>query len=169
MHTAAPRYDLDRFGSFFRGSPRQADVMIVAGTVTNKMSTALRKCYDQMPEPKWVISMGRLATNYVTWKILFVCMIFHFKTYQWNRSFLELVLCTCSLVWLLLYCLVDGGALCSEGRVHARYWIVLVVGYSLLCKSQQYGRPYPVFPIVHTVLYQINRNRLLQSSAQISL
>ena len=55
MHTAASRYDLDRFGIFFRPSPRQSDVMIVAGTLTNKMAPALRKVYDQMPEPRWVI------------------------------------------------------------------------------------------------------------------
>ncbi len=53
------RYDLDRFGVVFRASPRQSDVMIVAGTLTNKMAPALRKVYDQMPEPRWVISMGR--------------------------------------------------------------------------------------------------------------
>lgn len=59
MHMAAPRYDMDRFGVVFRASPRQSDVMIVAGTLTNKMAPALRKVYDQMPEPRWVISMGR--------------------------------------------------------------------------------------------------------------
>ena len=48
-----------RFGVVFRASPRQSDVMIVAGTLTNKMAPALRKVYDQMPEPRWVISMGR--------------------------------------------------------------------------------------------------------------
>ncbi|KAG5897849.1 hypothetical protein JTB14_024883 [Gonioctena quinquepunctata] len=58
MHFAAPRYDMDRYGSVFRASPRQTDVIIVAGTLTNKMAVALRKIYDQMPEPKWVISMG---------------------------------------------------------------------------------------------------------------
>ena len=59
MQVGAARYDLDRFGVVFRASPRQADVMIVAGTLTNKMAPALRKVYDQMPEPRWVISMGR--------------------------------------------------------------------------------------------------------------
>ena len=59
MHVGAARYDLDRFGVVFRASPRQSDVMIVAGTLTNKMAPALRKVYDQMPEPRWVISMGR--------------------------------------------------------------------------------------------------------------
>lgn len=63
MHTAASRYDLDRFGMFFRPSPRQSDVMIVAGTLTNKMAPALRKVYDQMPDPKWVISMGSCANG----------------------------------------------------------------------------------------------------------
>jgi NADH dehydrogenase (ubiquinone) Fe-S protein 7 len=58
MHMAAARYDQDRLGIVFRASPRQSDVMIVAGTLTNKMAPALRKVYDQMPEPRWVISMG---------------------------------------------------------------------------------------------------------------
>src|SRR6188508_297507 len=58
MHAAGPRYDMDRFGVIFRASPRQSDVMIVAGTLTNKMAPALRKVYDQMPEPRYVISMG---------------------------------------------------------------------------------------------------------------
>jgi len=55
MHAGAARYDLDRFGVIFRGSPRQSDVMIVAGTLVNKMAPALRKVYDQMADPKWVI------------------------------------------------------------------------------------------------------------------
>jgi NADH-quinone oxidoreductase B subunit len=63
MHTAASRYDLDRFGVVFRPSPRQSDVMIVAGTLTNKMAPALRKVYDQMPDPRWVISMGSCANG----------------------------------------------------------------------------------------------------------
>jgi len=63
MHTAASRYDLDRFGLVFRASPRQSDVMIVAGTLTNKMAPALRKVYDQMAEPRYVISMGSCANG----------------------------------------------------------------------------------------------------------
>ena len=58
MQTSMPRYDLERFGAAPRASPRQSDVMIVAGTLTNKMAPALRKVYDQMPEPRYVISMG---------------------------------------------------------------------------------------------------------------
>ena len=63
MHKAASRYDQDRLGIVFRASPRQSDVMIVAGTLTNKMAPALRKVYDQMPEPRWVISMGSCANG----------------------------------------------------------------------------------------------------------
>ncbi|KAK9731995.1 NADH ubiquinone oxidoreductase, 20 Kd subunit [Popillia japonica] len=63
MQMSAPRYDFDRCSFLFRASPRQADVMIVAGTVTNKMATALRKSYDLMPEPRWVISMGSCANG----------------------------------------------------------------------------------------------------------
>lgn len=63
MHAGASRYDLDRFGILFRPSPRQSDVMIVAGTLVNKMAPALRKVYDQMPLPKWVISMGSCANK----------------------------------------------------------------------------------------------------------
>jgi NADH-quinone oxidoreductase subunit B len=63
IHAYMSRYDLDRFGVIPRPSPRQSDVMIVAGTLTNKMAPALRKVYDQMPEPRWVISMGSCANG----------------------------------------------------------------------------------------------------------
>ncbi|KAH0827611.1 hypothetical protein J3R83DRAFT_4336 [Lanmaoa asiatica] len=63
MHLAAARCDQDRLGVVFRASPRQSDIMIVAETLTNKMAPALRKVYDQMPEPRWVISMGSCANG----------------------------------------------------------------------------------------------------------
>ncbi len=63
MHAATPRYDMERFGVAPRGSPRQSDIMIVAGTLTNKMAPAMRKVYDQMPEPRYVISMGSCANG----------------------------------------------------------------------------------------------------------
>ena len=63
MEAASARFDLDRFGIVFRPSPRQSDVMIVAGTLCNKMAPALRKVYDQMSEPRWVISMGSCANG----------------------------------------------------------------------------------------------------------
>jgi NADH-quinone oxidoreductase subunit B len=64
MATASPRFDISRFGSeVMRFTPRQCDVMIVAGTVTYKMSKVVRKIYDQMPDPKWVISMGACASS----------------------------------------------------------------------------------------------------------
>jgi len=63
MQASMPRYDLERFGFAPRASPRQSDVMIVAGTLTNKMAPALRKVYDQMPEPRYVISMGSCANG----------------------------------------------------------------------------------------------------------
>ncbi len=63
MHASGPRFDFDRHGVFFRASPRQADVMIVAGTVNHKMADTVRRLYDQMPEPKWVVSMGACAST----------------------------------------------------------------------------------------------------------
>jgi NADH-quinone oxidoreductase subunit B len=62
MATAGPRYDLDRFGMIFRATPRQADVMIVAGWVSVKMAPFIKRLYDQMPEPKYVIAMGGCAS-----------------------------------------------------------------------------------------------------------
>src|SRR5881396_3782591 len=64
MAAGASRFDISRFGSeVMRFSPRQSDVMIVAGTVTYKMATAVRRIYEQMPEPKWVIAMGACAST----------------------------------------------------------------------------------------------------------
>jgi NADH-quinone oxidoreductase subunit B len=62
MAVNSSHYDADRMGVFYRGSPRQSDVMIVSGTVTKKMAPLLRRLYDQMAEPKWVIAMGSCAT-----------------------------------------------------------------------------------------------------------
>ena len=64
MPAVSSRYDMDRFGAgVFRGSPRQSDLMIVAGTVCRRMAPVIRKIYDQMPEPKYVIAMGSCATS----------------------------------------------------------------------------------------------------------
>jgi NADH-quinone oxidoreductase subunit B len=63
MQASMPRYDIERFGMAPRGSPRQSDLMIVAGTLTNKMAPALRKVYDQMPNPRYVLSMGSCANG----------------------------------------------------------------------------------------------------------
>ena len=62
IHLSMPRFDLERFGTAPRGSPRQSDLMIVAGRLSRKMAPAMRRVYDQMPEPKWVISMGACAS-----------------------------------------------------------------------------------------------------------
>ena len=71
MQTSMPRYDLERFGAAPRASPRQSDVMIVAGTLTNKMAPALRKVYDQMPEPRYGIH-GKLCK----WRRLLPLLLF---------------------------------------------------------------------------------------------
>ena len=63
IQLSMPRFDLERFGMAPRGSPRQSDLMIVAGTLTNKMAPALRKVYDQMPDPRYVLSMGSCANG----------------------------------------------------------------------------------------------------------
>tara|TARA_Y100000031_G_C8178473_1_gene365263 strand:- start:670 stop:1161 length:492 start_codon:yes stop_codon:yes gene_type:complete len=62
MASGAARYDFDRFGVIFRATPRQSDVIIIAGTVTHKMADAIVQVYNQMPEPRWVISMGNCST-----------------------------------------------------------------------------------------------------------
>ena len=63
MHMAAARYDLDRVGIVFRATPRQSDIMIVAGTLTNKLAPALRKVYDQMPEPRMFLQYRRVCCS----------------------------------------------------------------------------------------------------------
>lgn len=63
IHTGASRFDFDRFGIMPRSSPRQADFIIVAGTLTKKMAPLVRRLYDQMAEPKYVIAMGSCATS----------------------------------------------------------------------------------------------------------
>lgn len=63
MHAAVSRYDMDRFGIVFRASPRHSDFLLVAGTLTNKMSPVIRRLYDQLIDPKWVVSMGSCANG----------------------------------------------------------------------------------------------------------
>ena len=63
MHATVSRYDFDRFGVIFRASPRQSDLIIVAGTLTNKMAPGLRRLYEQVMDPKWVLSMGSCANG----------------------------------------------------------------------------------------------------------
>lgn len=63
MHATVSRFDFDRFGVIFRATPRQADFIIVSGTLTNKMAPALLRLYNQMPSPKWVLSMGSCANG----------------------------------------------------------------------------------------------------------
>ena len=63
MATGAPKYDFDRFGMIPRGSPRQSDLMIVAGTVTEKMAPRIKLLYEQMSEPRWVLALGGCASN----------------------------------------------------------------------------------------------------------
>ena len=63
MATGAARFDLDRFGVLFRASPRQADLIVIAGTVTKKMAPVIKTVYEQMPEPRYVIAMGACACS----------------------------------------------------------------------------------------------------------
>lgn len=63
MHATVSRYDFDRFGVIFRATPRQSDLILVAGTLTNKMAPGLRRLYDQTSDPKWVLSMGSCANG----------------------------------------------------------------------------------------------------------
>ena len=63
MHATVSRYDFDRFGVIFRATPRQSDLILVAGTLTNKMAPGLRRLYEQTLDPKWVLSMGSCANG----------------------------------------------------------------------------------------------------------
>ena len=79
MTSGASHYDLDRFGVIFRASPRQSDVLIVSGTVTKKMAPVIRRVYDQMPEPRYVIAMGSCACSgniYNTYAVVQGCDTF---------------------------------------------------------------------------------------------
>jgi NADH-quinone oxidoreductase subunit B len=73
MAAGSSHYDLDRFGIIFRASPRQADCLIIAGTVTKKMAPIIRRVFDQMPEPRYVIAMGSCASSgniYTTYSVV---------------------------------------------------------------------------------------------------
>jgi len=79
MAAGSSHYDFDRFGVIFRASPRQSDVLIVAGTVTKKMAPVIRRVYDQMPEPRYVIAMGSCACSgniYNTYSVVQGCDTF---------------------------------------------------------------------------------------------
>ena len=87
MSTGGPKYDLARFGmEVFRASPRQADLMIVAGRVSQKMAPVVRQVYDQMVEPKWVLSMGVFV---LVEMVLFIGTVFVAYSYVWRRGGLE--------------------------------------------------------------------------------
>ena len=77
MHATVSRYDFDRFGVIFRPTPRQADLMIIAGTVTYKVSPAIKRLYEQLLDPKWVLSMGSCANGggyyYYSYSVLRGC------------------------------------------------------------------------------------------------
>ena len=81
MQTGGPRADVDRFGAVPRATPRQSDLMIVAGTLTYKMAKRTKLLYDQMPDPKYVISMGSCATVEVFFNLRIRCVR------VWTRSF----------------------------------------------------------------------------------
>uniref|UniRef100_A0A9J8C1E5 NADH dehydrogenase [ubiquinone] iron-sulfur protein 7, mitochondrial n=1 Tax=Cyprinus carpio carpio TaxID=630221 RepID=A0A9J8C1E5_CYPCA len=115
MHMAAPRYDMDRFGVVFRASPRQADVMIVAGTLTNKMAPALRKVYDQMPEPRYVISMGRLSSNSRGSALWHTAVTEEDQARKENENLVSQVKCDCVCVSVLRCLFNTAHLLCSEG------------------------------------------------------
>jgi NADH-quinone oxidoreductase subunit B len=90
MCTGGSRYDISRFGAeVFRPSPRQSDVMIVAGTINKKMELAIKTLYDQMPEPKWVIAMGNCAISGGPFKLKEITMWLKGRTscFRWMCIF----------------------------------------------------------------------------------